>query len=361
MRQVGGPLRLYGDLLMKLDNLLILLFLGVLPLMANELPSDSQRAEVVKEGPNPEPPKEEAPPELEEQPEPPKEEAPPELEEQPEPPKEEAPPELEEQPEPPKEEAPPELEEQPEPPKEEAPPELEEQPEPPKEEAPPELEEQPEPPKEEAPPELEEQPEPPKEEAPPELEEQPEPPKEEAPPELEEQPEPPKEEAPPELEEQPEPPKEEAPPELEEQPEPPKEETPPELEEQLLGEREEKKDEDGPPPSDTHQQKDNLQENQINNAIEMLNSLEINPQETYAPPTYLIKGRGLVYDCLKGRWACVDRASYFQCARNQKSLLSQRKNPSCILNDIYYSPIHCARGQLAKIHKSMTPRECQSH
>ena len=126
---------------------------------------------------------------------------------------------------------------------------------------------------------------------------------------------------------------------------------PEEKKEQLLGEREEETHEEFPPP----------QKKQINNPIELLDALIIGPTKTYPPPTYLIKGKGLVYNCLKGRWACVDQISYFECAYNQKSLLSQKKNPSCILKDIYYSHIHCARAQLAKIHKAMTPQECQSH
>ena len=95
--------------------------------------------------------------------------------------------------------------------------------------------------------------------------------------------------------------------------------------------------------------------------VELLNDLIIGPKKAYPPPTYLIRGKGLVYNCLKRHWACVDKKSYFQCAYNQKSLRSQEKKPACILKDIYYSHIHCAKAQLVKIHKAITPQECQMH
>ena len=101
-------------------------------------------------------------------------------------------------------------------------------------------------------------------------------------------------------------------------------------------------------------------EKQLGSSVEILKSLKIDPKKTYAPPDYELKGRGLVYDCLKKRWACVDRIGYFQCARNLKSSRLKSKPPACLPKDIYFSHLHCARGQLEKIHTGKGPQKCSN-
>ena len=102
-------------------------------------------------------------------------------------------------------------------------------------------------------------------------------------------------------------------------------------------------------------------ERQLNNFAQILGGIEINPQQVYDPPSYENSGRGLVYDCLKKHWVCVDKSNYFQCARNQKSNIAQGKNPDCISRDIYFSYDHCVRGQLGKIHDNMPLQECHNN
>ena len=102
-------------------------------------------------------------------------------------------------------------------------------------------------------------------------------------------------------------------------------------------------------------------ERQLNNFAQILGGVKINSQQVYDPPSYDNSGRGLVYDCLKKHWACVDKSNYFQCARNQKSNIAQGKNPDCISRDIYFSQDHCVRGQLGKIHDNMPPQECHNN
>ena len=154
----------------------------------------------------------------------------------------------------------------------------------------------------------------------------------------------------PSVEEEPPPPQLPPAPELE--PEPP----PPAVADQLqLGEQEEANDKPPPPPPPSSAPRE---ENRLSNSFRILNAIEIDPQQSYDPPGYLQEGRGLVYNCQKRHWACIDRASYFRCAQNQKSLQSAGKSPSCVVKDIYYSHTHCIRGQMQKIHQKAVAEEC---
>ena len=99
-------------------------------------------------------------------------------------------------------------------------------------------------------------------------------------------------------------------------------------------------------------------EDQLNNMSRILDSIQVNPQQNYPPPNYLEKGRGLVYNCVQKHWACVNRASYFQCAHNQKASSEKGINPFCVIRNVYFSPLHCSRGQLVKIHQRLQIAEC---
>ena len=131
--------------------------------------------------------------------------------------------------------------------------------------------------------------------------------------------------------------------------------TPPVEEEVVLGEQETL-----PPPGE---ERDAVEEgppqDELNNSTQILKEIEVDPNRGYDPPDYLQKGRGLVYNCKQKHWACVNKASYFQCARNQKALSEKDAQPDCVINDIYFSSTHCVRGQLMKIHQKITAKACR--
>ena len=192
--------------------------------------------------------------------------------------------------------------------------------------------------------------------------EEPPPPAESSP--KEEEPPPPAESSP--KEEEPPPPAESSPKE-EEPPSPaessPKEEEPPSPAESSAEEPGQLGESQPQPESSPEERESDSPplERQLNNFAQILSGVEINPQQVYHSPSYQDSGRGLVYDCLKKRWVCVDRYNYFQCARNQKSNIAKGKNPDCISRDIYFSHDHCVRGQLGKIHDNKPPQECHNN
>ena len=184
---------------------------------------------------------------------------------------------------------------------------------------------------------------------------------EEAPPEQQEQQEQDQqEEAPPEQQEQQEQQEqdqqEEAPPEQQEQQEQDQqEEAPPEQQDQ----QEQDQQEEAPPEQQDQAQQDPSPEEQLSvTYLQVLEGIEIDPEKNYPPPNYLSKGKGLVYNCVKKHWACVDRESYFQCAKNQKSKRAKSRPPVCVIENIYFSHIHCAQRQLLKVNRGPIPQEC---
>jgi len=65
-----------------------------------------------------------------------------------------------------------------------------------------------------------------------------------------------------------------------------------------------------------------------------------------SPPDYLKFGRGLVYNCKVGHWACVDKASFFQCRNNQKHFKEIGKPTECYTKSVYSSDLDCRTIQL---------------
>lgn len=82
------------------------------------------------------------------------------------------------------------------------------------------------------------------------------------------------------------------------------------------------------------------------------------PIEYVSPPNYEALGRGLVYNCVKQHWACVDRANFFQCSKNAKWFESQSKATECMTDAVYATIEDCNSGQLQKINSNFVPKEC---
>lgn len=70
-----------------------------------------------------------------------------------------------------------------------------------------------------------------------------------------------------------------------------------------------------------------------------------------APPNYLRSGRGLVYNCKEGHWACVDKFSYFTCYENQKWNEKNQQTTECVTRDVYAKVADCAAIQKFYVNK----------
>jgi hypothetical protein len=77
-----------------------------------------------------------------------------------------------------------------------------------------------------------------------------------------------------------------------------------------------------------------------------------------APPEYFSRGRGLVYNCKGGHWACVDKESYFQCRDNQKWQKKENKTIECHTINVYSGYKDCKIIQLHNIHTLVKTKFC---
>ncbi len=82
------------------------------------------------------------------------------------------------------------------------------------------------------------------------------------------------------------------------------------------------------------------------------------PIEYVSPPNYEVLGRGLVYNCIKQHWACVDKANFFQCSKNAKWFASQSKGSECMTDAVFATIEDCNSGQLQRINNNFVPAEC---
>lgn len=71
-------------------------------------------------------------------------------------------------------------------------------------------------------------------------------------------------------------------------------------------------------------------------------------EETLAPD-YLKSGRGLVYNCKDGHWACVPRDQYLQCKNNHLWNLQSNKPFECFEISVYATEKDCTMAQKHKI------------
>ena len=84
-------------------------------------------------------------------------------------------------------------------------------------------------------------------------------------------------------------------------------------------------------------------------------------EKEYVPaPSYNKEGRGLVYNCEKGHWACVDKFSYYKCFSNQKWNKLKYNKPECIVKDVYKNISDCRKIQKFYINRNAKTYFCKS-
>ncbi len=72
-------------------------------------------------------------------------------------------------------------------------------------------------------------------------------------------------------------------------------------------------------------------------------------KESTSPPDYTRIGRGLVYNCKDGHWACVARDEYLTCKSNRKWNESNSKKKECFEVSVYATDRDCATAQKIKV------------
>jgi len=75
--------------------------------------------------------------------------------------------------------------------------------------------------------------------------------------------------------------------------------------------------------------------------VDKMNKMLDSKADFIAPPNYERTGRGLVYNCTGKHWACVDKLSYFQCRGNEVWSKQNKKNPECVIKNVYASDKDC--------------------
>ena len=101
-------------------------------------------------------------------------------------------------------------------------------------------------------------------------------------------------------------------------------------------------------------------QDQLNKIVEKVSEKKENPVQEVdyvEAPDYEKFGRGLVYNCKEGHWACVDKESWFQCRQNDYWTKQNNKPKECVISDVYSSISDCRIMQLENINKVLKP-EC---
>lgn len=83
------------------------------------------------------------------------------------------------------------------------------------------------------------------------------------------------------------------------------------------------------------------------------------PVKYIAEPSYEYGGRGLVYSCSAGHWACVDAGSYFQCQENYKFAKSKGNALECKTAEVYASDKDCDIAQQMAINTKKSDGYCE--
>lgn len=73
---------------------------------------------------------------------------------------------------------------------------------------------------------------------------------------------------------------------------------------------------------------------------------------------YELPGRGLVYNCIDGHWACVNIKSYSLCQNNYSYDLQNKKQVQCFPSSIYEGIVDCEDEQLNKVSNSADTKFC---
>lgn len=105
----------------------------------------------------------------------------------------------------------------------------------------------------------------------------------------------------------------------------------------------------------------NNMEDQLNKIVQKVEeekTQEVEKVEYKSPPNYEQFGRGLVYNCKKKHWACVDRNAWLDCRQNDRWTKQNNKAKECIVSDVYSSIRDCRIIQSDKINQVIIP-ECE--
>ncbi len=102
---------------------------------------------------------------------------------------------------------------------------------------------------------------------------------------------------------------------------------------------------------------ENIGEDKTNEVLSILeNKLSQNMEEKktliYTTPRYDISGRGLVYSCKGGHWACIDGENYGKCEKNYDFTSKLEKTTECVPKEVYVSNKDCSLAQQEKIDKN---------
>ncbi|MBF0312580.1 MAG: hypothetical protein HQK52_04150 [Oligoflexia bacterium] len=83
------------------------------------------------------------------------------------------------------------------------------------------------------------------------------------------------------------------------------------------------------------------------------------PKVKVPAPDYDVVGKGLVYNCKKKHWACVDREQYFQCKNNLLWAINFKSKPDCVIDEVFATPEDCFEVQKLKINQLAKVSRCQ--
>jgi hypothetical protein len=84
--------------------------------------------------------------------------------------------------------------------------------------------------------------------------------------------------------------------------------------------------------------------------------------DTYIPPPgYDLLGRGLVYNCKEKHWACLDKASYVTCNKNNKWNKSHGKPAECVVQNVYNSDEDCGVVQKYNVSTNKSTSFCSEN
>lgn len=108
---------------------------------------------------------------------------------------------------------------------------------------------------------------------------------------------------------------------------------------------------------------DGQKENSLAGLYEKLNVPEIDRENQeidkyHPPPDYQEDGKGLVYNCKGGHWACVAKMSYFKCSRNQKWAIKNGKEKECVTFEVYKNDRQCRSVHQHYVHVGQNNTEC---
>ncbi len=112
---------------------------------------------------------------------------------------------------------------------------------------------------------------------------------------------------------------------------------------------------------ETFDKQANSMEDQLNKIVKKVEEekgQKIEKVEYVDPPSYEQFGRGLVYNCKKKHWACVDGNAWLDCRQNDLWTDQNKKAKECMVSDVYASIKDCRIIQTDRINQVVIP-ECE--